>query len=419
MTPFRCFGSFHDELKPRFHPVLTRDYHWNLLQAKAFHPRKDTMAASTLLSSFQFTDTAKGLNDDLAKMGCKYRIRTTSQTPKIQIRAIHSFEDGSKIRASQFYAAKPGDLSKAYRLCLEMDGEDKPLSLIQAVTKAADGPVFSAWASVAERLRYHLDAKRIKWKGQAYETHMRQIQWWKGNVQPEKLMRWVEASKPETHDRVRRLCTLNALIICCELEVPNRWLAKMKDETSFSITQKAINPRQIPTDASIESFIDSITYRPWQVAFGFIATYGLRPHEVFCIEDGVGEKDHIEVESKKTGYRLIRPQNRHWIDRWNLRDGELPSHNPNHNGKELGAKVTTQFARYRAQAEVMWRANAQCYDLRHAYARRFHTRPEFETLRLDKIAKFMGHSEKVHSNTYMRWIDRKELKAQALREADD
>ena len=399
---------------------MTRGYHWNLLQAKGFHPRKDTMAASTLLSSFQFTDTAKGLNDDLAKMGCKYRIRTTSQTPKIQIRAIHSFEDGSKIRASQFYAAKPGDLAKAYRLCLEMDGEDKPLSLIQAVTKAADGPVFSAWASVAERLRYHLDAKGIKWKGQAYDSHMRQIKWWKGNVSPEKLMRWVDAAKPETHDRVRRLCTLNALILCCDLDVPNRWLAKAKAQTSFSITQKAINPRQIPTDASIESFIDSITYRPWQIAFGFIATYGLRPHEVFCIEDGVGEKDHITVESKKTGYRLIRPQNRHWIDRWNLRDGELPPHNPKHNGKDLGAKVTTQFARYRAQIPGMWRGpQSQCYDLRHAYAARFHTRSEFATLRLDKVAKYMGHSEKVHRNTYMRWIDRKELKAQALREAED
>ena len=378
------------------------------------------MAASTLLSSFQFTDTAKGLNDDLAKMGCKYRIRTTSQTPKIQIRAIHSFEDGSKIRASQFYAAKPGDLSKAYRLCLEMDGEDKPLSLIQAVTKAADGPVFSAWASVAERLRYHLDAKGIKWKGQAYDTHMREIKWWKGNVSPEKLMRWVDAAKPETHDRVRRLCTLNALILCCDLDVPNRWLAKAKAETSFSITQKAINPRTIPTDASIEFFIDSISYRPWQVAFGLIATYGLRPHEVFCQNEEIDDEGCLDITSKKTGWRIIIPQNPKWIERWNLRDGERPRHNPNHNGKELGAKVTTQFARYRAQTAGMWRGpQSQCYDLRHAYAARFHTRSEFATLRLDKVAKYMGHSEKVHRNTYMRWIDRKELKAQALREADD
>ena len=396
---------------------MTRGYHWNLLQAKAFHPRKDTMAASTLLSSFQFTDTAKGLNDDLAKMGCKYRIRTTSQTPKIQIRAIHSFEDGSKIRASQFYAAKPGDLSKAYRLCLEMDGEDKPLSLIQVVTKAADGPVFSAWASVAERLRYHLDAKGIKWKGQAYDTHMREIKWWKGNVSPEKLMRWVDAAKPETHDRVRRLCTLNALILCCDLDVPNRWLAKMKAETSFSITQKAINPRTIPTDASIEFFIDSISYRPWQVAFGLIATYGLRPHEVFCQNEEIDDEGCLDITSKKTGWRIIIPQNPKWIERWNLRDGERPRHNPNHNGKELGAKVTTQFARYRAQAEVMWRANAQCYDIRHAYAARFHTRSEFQKLRVDQMAKFMGHSEKVHRNTYMRWIDKNEQKLAAKRAA--
>ena len=99
-------------------------------------------------------------------------------------------------------------------------------------------------------------------------------------------MRWVEASKPQTHDRVRRLTTLNALMVSCDIDVPTRWLAKMKDQTSFSLTHKAVNPRTIPTDASIEvrSSI-RLRYRPWQVAFGLIATYGLRPHEVFCFEE--------------------------------------------------------------------------------------------------------------------------------------
>ena len=32
-----------------------------------------------------------------------------------------------------------------------------------------------------------------------------------------------------------------------------------------------------------------------------------------------------------------------------------------------------------------------------------------------KMAKYMGHSEKVHRNTYMRWIDKNELKAAAKR----
>ena len=65
----------------------------------------------------------------------------------------------------------------------------------------------------------------------------------------------------------------------------------------------------------------------------------------------------------------------------------------------------------------MWRANAQCYDLRHAYAARFHSRSEFQKLRVDQMAKFMGHSEKVHRNTYMRWIDKNEQKLAAKRAA--
>lgn len=373
------------------------------------------MAASTVLSRLQCTQSAQQLNDDLAKMGSKYRIRTTVQSPRIQIRAIHSFEDGSKIRTAQLYAERPGDLTKAFRLCLEMDETANPLTLIQ--TKAVDdGPVFSAWAAVVERLKAHLDAKNIKWKGQAYDSHMREIKFWRGQVSPERLMRWVEASKSQTHDRVRRLCTLNALILCCELEVPNRWLAQMKDQTSFSITQQAVNPRTIPSDAAIEYFVDSIKYRPWQVAFGFIAGYGLRPHEVFCIES-LDEDGYLEVLSKKTGLRTVLPQNRHWIERWNLNTEELPPHNPNHNGKDLGARVTTQFARYRKDAETMWRgAQSQCYDLRHAYAQRFHTRLEqFGQYRLDQMAKYMGHSEKIHRQTYMRWIDKNEMKAAAKR----
>ena len=374
------------------------------------------MAASTVLSRFQCTLSAKELNDDLAKMGSMYRIRTTSQSPRIQIRAMRSFEDGSKIRTSQFYVEKPGDLTKAYRMCLEMDEADEPLTLIQPHADD-EGPNFSAWSAVAERLKAHLNAKGVKWKHQAYDTHMREFSFWKGKVSPEKLMRWVEKSKAQTHDRVRRLTTLNALIVSCDIEVPNRWLLKMKDQTSFSITQKAINPRTIPTDASIEFFIDSIDTPKWQRAFGLIAVYGLRPHEVFCFEDRIDEDGWAEVKSKKTGLRMITPQNVHWIDRWNLRDGSLPAFNPKHNGKDLGARVTTQFARYRAKAEVMWREDPQCYDLRHAYAARFHTRSEFQRLRVDQMAKFMGHSEKIHRSTYMRWIDKNEMKAAAKRAA--
>lgn len=374
------------------------------------------MAASTVLSRFQCTLSAKDLNDDLAKMGSMYRIRTTSQSPRIQIRAMRSFEDGSKIRTSQFYVEKPGDLTKAYRMCLEMDESEHPLTLIQAHADD-DGPVFSAWSAVAERLRAHLDAKGVKWKHQAYDTHMREFSFWKGKVSSEKLMRWVEGAKPQTHDRVRRLTTLNALMVSCDIDVPNRWLLKMKDQTSFSITHKAIHPRTIPTDASIEYFIDSIEYPKWQVAFGLIATYGLRPHEVFCLNERIDEDGCLDLTSKKTGWRMVIPQNPAWIDRWNLRDGSLPAFNPKHNGKDLGARVTTQFARYRAKAEVMWREDPQCYDLRHAYAARFHTRSEFQRLRVDQMAKFMGHSEKIHRSTYMRWIDKNEQKAAAKRAA--
>ena len=59
---------------------------------------------------------------------------------------------------------------------------------------------------------------------------------------------------------------------------------------------------------------------------------------------------------------------------------------------------------------MLWRSeDPQCYDLRHAYAARFHSSlRSFSNLRVDQMAKFMGHSEKIHRSTYMRWIDKNE-----------
>mgnify|MGYP006244703269 FL=1 len=360
------------------------------------------------------------LNDSLNKTGVRYRIRANDQTPRIQIRAIDRFEDGTQVRSVELYHAKPGDLEKARDLCLQLEQADNPLSVLLHAAPVS-GNLSTGWDALVRCLQRHLDKKGLKWQDQCQATHMRQFLQFTGPVSAKKLMNWVEAAAPRTSDRVRRLSTLNKLIICAEIDIPDNWMARIKDETNFSIVTKAINPRDLPEDDQIEAFVDSIAYEPWRVAFGYIATYGLRPHEIFCITDFSKEDGLLEINSKKIktgqeGWRFVPARRVDWIERWNLSSGIQISHDLQHTAKRLGHRVSIQFARYRRKEEVsVWRETAKTYDLRHAYAAAIHTQSKFEKISIDQAAEWMGHSRKVHVQNYLRWLSKSSAKEAARR----
>ena len=47
------------------------------------------------------------------------------------------------------------------------------------------------------------------------------------------------------------------------------------------------------------------------------------------------------------------------------------------------------------------------YDLRHAWAARVHTHPDYSHIDIAVAAEMMGHSEKIHKATYLRWTLKK------------
>ena len=135
--------------------------------------------------------------------------------------------------------------------------------------------------------------------------------------------------------------------------------------------------------------------------FGMIATYGLRPSEVFQLTDdcinkftSLGNKRHILYipEDTKTGEREVYPLHPEWVEKFDLLNvSRLES-----NAKKLETKISwlnKLFHRYGF--------NQPAYDLRHRYAVRA---SELGVL-ADIAAKWMGHSVEEHYTTYQKWMD--------------
>ena len=155
-----------------------------------------------------------------------------------------------------------------------------------------------------------------------------------------------------------------------------------------------VAPRDIPSDELIAAWREKIPNPAWQWAFGMMATYGLRNHEIFYLDIESLQKApgivSVEDEAKTEAHR-VWPCYPEWWERWKLWDVKLPNVKGRTNS-ELGHRMSVQFKRYGVPFNP--------YDLRHAWAIR--------TLEfgwdVSLSAAQMGHSVAVHCAVYHRWI---------------
>lgn len=129
-----------------------------------------------------------------------------------------------------------------------------------------------------------------------------------------------------------------------------------------------------------------------------MACYGLRNHELFYIDlEKLKESpvlsiiDHDNGDSAKTGERRVWACYPEWWDKWHLWDVKLLPQVTGKTNAALGNHVTNAFVRY---------GFYKPYNLRHAWAVRT---IEFD-IPVELAAQQMGHSLKVHSETYHHWI---------------
>ncbi|WOD37391.1 hypothetical protein [Nodosilinea sp. E11] len=198
------------------------------------------------------------------------------------------------------------------------------------------------------------------------------------------------AEKRTEEDSRSRLRACNAYRQLAEFAgLPGEGFAKLKGSYSAS----AVDPRALPSDEQIASWRGKIADPGWRWLFGMLATYGLRPHEVYTAD--LADFPTVRVhEATKTGSRFVWPLYPEWATDWELSAVTMP---PLENiagcsNAQLGTKTARAFNRL---------GFCQAYDLRHSFARRcleFGYSPEFG-------AKLMGHSPETHCKVYRRWID--------------
>ncbi|MFB2770236.1 integrase [Pelatocladus sp. BLCC-F211] len=120
--------------------------------------------------------------------------------------------------------------------------------------------------------------------------------------------------------------------------------------------------RKLPSDETIFTTRDTIPHPEWQWAYGMMAVYGLRPHEIFFASVDPSPPYICTVYESKTDFHISFPLPLEWVERWQLWENKIPSQVSveGRTKRDLGSRVQKALKRYNAPFRN--------YDLRHAYA---------------------------------------------------
>ena len=246
---------------------------------------------------------------------------------------------------------------------------------------------------------------RTTWTA-AYLPYLRRLQTIaKGEPITAALLR-TTLSSYEDGSRSRQQCAtaLAALAGHLAIALPEDW----RQEAGGYGLHKA-QFRQLPTDTQILEAAMRIPNPRWRLAYGLMATYGLRNHEVFFCDcsplNPKGDKVLRVLPSTKTGEHQSWPFHPDWVERFGLEQlgansqELLPSINTDLRRttlQQVGRRVSEQFRRYELPITP--------YDLRHAWA----VRTIHIGLPDTVAARMMGHSVAIHTRTYHHWITRRD-----------
>jgi hypothetical protein len=214
---------------------------------------------------------------------------------------------------------------------------------------------------------------------------------------PKNIEKWITTTEPNSKPRQDLIRVIKALADYKGIKDTIDW---RKD---YSCKYKS-KPRTLPSDEEIEYIYSNIDRDDVRWSLGMIATYGLRPQELFQLEPknieeflAITEDSNTHIlpipEDTKTGERFVYPLHPEWIEKFDLANVcRLES-----NAKSLETKVSwlnKLFSKYGLKGGA--------YNLRHRYAVRAIELHVDESI----AAKWMGHSLEEHCKTYQKWMDK-------------
>ncbi len=219
----------------------------------------------------------------------------------------------------------------------------------------------------------------------------------------------LQNTKPSTNSRFYLVWQLKKFCDFCEFDGN-----KIIDSYATPLPQPTL--RRIPSDEDIvKGFstigVDLSSYagkdatlpQQWQWLYGMLATYGLRPHELFAVDlqtfSDANNKFHLVylnpslTGGTKTGERTcgIPPLYPQWVELFDLKNIKLPS-----SGGSLSNKTALIHIKFRNIG-----IGFKPYDLRHAFAIRGHRLQ----VPIKTMADYMGHTVQEHTKTYQRWMN--------------
>lgn len=208
-----------------------------------------------------------------------------------------------------------------------------------------------------------------------------------GEITPAVLRKTIEGMRPCSASRRDQGCVL------AQIAGTFGWNADILRQAAKGYSARQLSPRDIPEDDEIEAIYDRLRAPHWKWAWGMLATFGLRPHELASLQ--WLESSWVQVAaSTKTGSRRVTACPSAWIERFSLRNTPRPNQPA---GALAGA--LSDYLRSRG-------VRLPAYNLRHAYALRLMENgvpPELG-------ARLMGHSLVMHEVTYKRWLDANRIK---------
>lgn len=202
----------------------------------------------------------------------------------------------------------------------------------------------------------------------------------------ELLLSTILKTSPDTRIRKRYCLALNALAKFAGLDLDVKHLVG-------SYGSKQLSPRNLPNDEMIAQWFFNIKDPARQWAYGAIATFGLRPDEIFYLDTSDLELGGymLSVLDGKTGLRRVWAYYPEGVDLFGLRSPKIPTATARNNG-DLGSRCGQYFRR----AGLRFKP----YDLRHCWA----IRTIGFGLDVSLAAAQQGHSVRVHTELYHRRI---------------
>lgn len=106
------------------------------------------------------------------------------------------------------------------------------------------------------------------------------------------------------------------------MQIPADWQSCQSEGIPPYFWPEYRGPLRLPPLPSLDEIArtrDAIPHPRWRLAYGLLATYGIRPGELTALR-GIRARDSYLRLRDRGGERLVAPSPLGWVDAWNLKD---------------------------------------------------------------------------------------------------